>query len=131
MTEAIHAAGHEFDAVGGLVLGAAHVAIGIAFAAKCGWFLVEKEPDKHYPFRQIQGKRIGPGNKVVVVDDAVTSGGSIILACDLVAATGAKIVAATTLIDRGDIATELFEQRGIDYFPMATYHDLGIGPVVL
>ena len=44
--------------------------------------------------------------------------------------TGAEVVAAVTLADRGDTATDAFADLGVPYFPMATYADLGIDPVV-
>ena len=59
----------------------------------------------------------------------VTTGGSIVKAYDAIAQTGAEIVAAVTLVDRGDSARMYFGNLGVDYLPMATYQDLGIGPV--
>ena len=44
--------------------------------------------------------------------------------------TGAKVVAVSTLVDRGDIAAPKLKARGITYFPLATYKDLGIDPVL-
>ena len=40
------------------------------------------------------------------------------------------MVAAVTLADRGDTATNSFHELGVPYIPMATYADLGIAPVV-
>jgi hypothetical protein len=39
------------------------------------------------------------------------------------------VVAASTLVDRGDDATEFFDGLGITYAPVFTYRDLGIDPV--
>jgi orotate phosphoribosyltransferase len=66
---------------------------------------------------------------VLLVDDAVTTGGSIQKANDAIAALGAKVVAACTLVDRGDVAGAYFAERGIPYFALVTYRDLGIEPV--
>ena len=68
---------------------------------------------------------------MVVVEDAITTGGSLLKAVDAVEALGAEVVAVVTLIDRGDAARPAIESRGIAYFPMATYGDLGIDPVVV
>ena len=50
-------------------------------------------------------------------------------ALDAIQQTGAEIVAAVTLVDRGDSARPRFDRLGIAYFPMATYESLGIEPV--
>jgi orotate phosphoribosyltransferase len=40
------------------------------------------------------------------------------------------VVAASALVDRGDVATRSFAERGVPFLPVATYADLGIEPVV-
>lgn len=122
-------AGHSFDAVGGLSLGADAIAVAVASVADCSWFFVRKVPKARGTRQQIEGAQIGEGNKVLLVDDAVTTGGSIFLAYDIVHATGAEISAASTLVDRGNTATPKFQQLGCPYFPMTTYKTLGIPPV--
>ena len=66
---------------------------------------------------------------MLLVDDVVTTGGSILKAYDAIVNTGARVVAASTLVDRGDVAGEEFRKRNVPYFPMATYRDLEIPPV--
>lgn len=122
-------AGHEFDAVGGLTLGADALSVGIASVAECRWFIVRKAPKGRGTRRQIEGAPIGPGDKVLLVDDAVTTGGSIFQAYDIVTETGAEIVAAVTLVDRSERARPKFEELGCAYFPMTTYKSLEIDPV--
>jgi orotate phosphoribosyltransferase len=129
IVETLRANGIDFDAVGGLTLGADALAVAIASANDCRWFFVRKEPKKRGTNRLIEGAQIGVGDLVVLVDDAVTSGGSILQALDAAVAAGATPVAAVTLVDRGDIARPKFEARGIPYFPMVTYKDLEIVPV--
>ena len=124
-------AGHHFDAVGGLTMGADALAVGIAAVSDTRWFFVRKEPKQRGTRRWVEGAQIGPGERILLVDDVVTTGGSILKALDVVAQTGAETVAAVTLIDRGELARPQFEARGIDYFPMATYESLGIEPVEL
>lgn len=66
---------------------------------------------------------------MLLVDDVVTTGGSIDKAWKAIREQGADVVAVATLVDRGDVATELFETNGVPYFPLVTYRDLGIPPV--
>jgi orotate phosphoribosyltransferase len=66
---------------------------------------------------------------VLLVEDTVTTGGSIVQAHASVTDTGATVVAALTLVDRGDLAAGWFAERAIPYAAVFTYHDLGIDPV--
>ncbi len=131
IVEAADSLGLEFGAVGGLTLGADALAVAVAAAADCDWFFVRKEAKAHGTGRQIEGAPIGSGSRVLLVDDAVTSGGSILQAYDVVSAVGAQVVGASTLIDRGDVAAAKFAARSVPYLPMATYADLGLDPVIV
>lgn len=122
-------AGVAFDAVGGLTMGADHLAHGVALVSGAEWFVVRKEPKGRGTDQLVEGARVGPGTRALLVDDAVTTGGSIVRAHDAVVATGATVVAAVTLVDRGDVAAPWFAERGIPYAALVTYRDLGIDPV--
>ena len=119
-------AGVDFDAVGGLTLGADALCAAIAVVSGANWFIVRKEAKGRGTNRLVEGTRIGEGHRVLLIDDVVTTGGSILKAYDSVQATGAQVVAAVTLADRGDDARRSFDERGVLYFPMATYQDMGI-----
>ena len=121
----------EFDVVGGPTLGADALTIGIAGIQRCRWFFVRKEPKGRGTNKLIEGSPIGDGDRCLIVEDAITTGGSLLKAVDAVEVTGAKVVAVSTLVDRGEIARPLIEKRGILYYPIATYLDLGIEPVEL
>ena len=129
MSKTITQAGHRFDAVGGLTLGADALAVGIAAVSDCRWFVIRKEAKKRGTKRLVEGARIGPGDNVLIVDDIVTTGGSILKACKEAMATGARVVAAATLVDRGEIAAPKFKALKIDYLPITTYESLDIEPV--
>ncbi len=121
--------GIQFDAVGGLTMGADPLAHGIAVVTGGAWFSVRKEAKEHGKGRLIEGCAVEAGVRVVLVEDVVTSGGSMVRALDAVEATGADVVAAVPLLDRGDGARVRFQQRKVLYLPVATYRDLAIDPV--
>ena len=122
-------AGVEFDAVGGLTLGADHLAVGVAMVADKEWFFVRKEPKNRGTGRQIEGATIEAGVRVLIVEDVVSTGGSMFQAIDVVAATGAEVVAAATLLARGDSAAGALAERGIEFIALSTYRDFDMPPV--
>jgi orotate phosphoribosyltransferase len=119
----------EFDAVGGLTLGADAYATGIAVLAGKQWFVVRKQAKDHGKGKRIEGAELGPDTRVLLVDDVVSTGGSILDALEAVQATGARVVLAVTLVDRGEEAAGKFAALGVAYRPLITYRDLGIKPV--
>lgn len=129
--EVVENAGIEFDAVGGPSMGADALAVGIAASADSRWFFIRLQPKQHGTRRRIEGTRISTGSRVLLVDDVVTTGGSILKTVDVVEQTGAEIVGAVTLVDRSELARSKMNRLGIQYLPMATYKDLDIEPVGL
>jgi orotate phosphoribosyltransferase len=120
--------GH-FDAVGGMTLGADQFSHGIALLKPCEWFVVRKAPKGRGTNRRVEGADIGAGSRVLLVDDVVTRGGSIREAYEVVRETGATIVGAVCLVDRGGHADAFFQELGVPYRALVTYKDLGIPAV--
>ena len=118
-------------AIGGLTMGADPVAYGIAaVAATRGFdlrsFSVRKEAKDHGVTGRIAGA-LQPGDKVVITEDTVTRGTSIMEAVDAVVAFGAIPVLITVVVDRGGTCGAMAAERGIPFVPMLTAPDLGYG----
>jgi orotate phosphoribosyltransferase len=118
-----------FEAVGGLTMGADPLACGVAMVGSVSWFSVRKQPKPHGKQRLIEGAEIRSGMSVLLVDDVVTTGGSILKALDAIEAAGGSVALAVTLVDRGDSASVLLRDRGVAYEPVLTYRDLDIRPI--
>ena len=121
--------GIDFDAVGGLTMGADHFSHGVALLSGRDWFTVRKQPKGRGTNQRIEGRTLGDGVRVLLVDDVVTTGGSIQVAFEEIRGAGAQVVLATTLVDRGEVARRFFERQRTPYRPIFTYRDLGIEPV--
>lgn len=130
MVDALAEAGIEFDAVGGLTMGADQFAHGVALVADTLWFVVRKEPKGRGTNKLVEGAELGPGVRVVVVEDVVSTGASLLRAVDAVRAEGAEVVAVVTLVDRGEACAPELAGRGLPYLPLLTYRDLDIDPLV-
>jgi len=94
------------DAVGGLTLGADPIAAAVAYhsaiaGTPVSWFSVRKEPKQHGTAQWIEGA-VEAGNRVGVVDDVVTTGGSTVTAVERCREYGLTVVAAVVLVDRGE-----------------------------
>ena len=121
--------GIGFDAVGGLTMGADPLAHAVAVVSGAQWFSVRKEAKVHGRRRAVEGAELGPSVAVLLVEDVVTTGRSLLHALDAVESTGAPVVLAVTLLDRGEQAASALAGRGIPYIPLTTYRDLGIDPI--
>jgi orotate phosphoribosyltransferase len=121
--------GIEFDAVGGLTMGADPLAHGVAMVTGKAWFSVRKEQKQRGREQWIEGTRLTPGTRVLLVDDVISTGGSTEKAFDRVTAVGAVAVGVIPMVDRGDVATQRFAARKVPFVALVTYKDLGIEPV--
>jgi orotate phosphoribosyltransferase len=129
MVEVVGEAGVDFDAVGGLTLGADQFAHGIALVAAKSWFVIRKQPKGRGTDQWVEGAVLGPGVRVLLVEDTVTTGASIHKAYDRAVAEGAEVAFVLTTVDRGEVARAFFAERGVPYEPLFTYADLEIAPV--
>jgi orotate phosphoribosyltransferase len=119
----------DVTAIGGLTMGADAVAFGIAaIAATRGRplrsFSVRKEEKDHGAGGRIAGA-LEPGDRVVITEDAVTRGVSMIEAAEVVRAAGAEPVLLLPVVDRGGTVAALAAEHGLALVPLVTALDLG------
>jgi len=119
-------------AVGGMSIGADPVTSAVVTMAGVDGFdlrgfMVRKEPKDHGTKRSIEGP-VAPGEKVVIVEDVTTTGGSSLLAIDRAIEFGLVVERVVTVIDRLAGATATLAARGIPLDALVTIRDLGIEP---
>ena len=113
----IEAAGWDVTHVGGLTLGADPVTYAIAHHSTSrervlDGFTVRKEAKGHGAGRQIEGG-LPTDARVVIIEDAVTSGASAIRAIDAVREHGATIVGVVCLVDREEGGRAKLNELGL------------------
>lgn len=126
---AIRAEGLLPDAVGGLTMGADPAAYAIAHASwiagdPVNAFSVRKQAKGHGKGRRIEGT-FETGQKVVVIEDTVTSGGSALEAAAAVEEEGGEVLAVLTVVDRESGGREKIEAAG---YPLVAL--VGIGELL-
>jgi len=118
----------DYEAVGGLTLGADPVATAMMHvAAQSGKqidsFVVRKAEKAHGLQRRIEGPDVN-GRRVVAVEDTSTTGGSVLTAVEALREAGAIVVGVAVIVERG--AKKAIEDAGLEYRTAYSLNDLGL-----
>lgn len=130
---ALRHSGWPVDSVGGLTLGADPIAYAIAHASALAHergdgemvrgFTVRKEAKQYGTGKLIEGP-FHPGDKVVVVEDVITTGGSALKAVDAIRAAGGDVQGVLALVDRQEGGREALEAAGLNVMSLVTAEQL-------
>ena len=126
--ECIRTKGWETDAVGGLTLGADPVAYAISHTSAgetkpLRAFTIRKEAKTHGTGRQIEGP-FRSGDRVVIIEDVITTGKSALQAIEAVASEGGQILGVLAVVDRQEGGREAVQSRGYDVTALVTIGEL-------
>ncbi|WP_432493376.1 orotate phosphoribosyltransferase [Kineococcus auxinigenes] len=127
----------DFQAVGGLTMGADPVALAVVHAANArGWaaehgapldaFVVRKTEKAHGLQRRVEGPDVA-GRRVLAVEDTSTTGGSVLTAVAALREAGAQVVGVVVIVDRATGAKERVEAEGLPYRAAYSLADIGLG----
>lgn len=120
------------DAVGGMSIGADPITAAVITMAgvrgqQMSGFLVRKEAKGHGTNRYVEGP-VRPGQRVAIVEDVVTTGGSSLDAITRVEEFGLKVARVVAIIDRMEGGAEAFASKGYPFSSLLTIRDFGIEP---
>lgn len=112
----------DLDAIGGLEIGAVPLTTAVCYkydeyGKEMEGFVVRNKQKSHGTMNLVEGK-VKPGDRVAIVDDVITQGGSAMKAVDAILAMGATPVIVIALVDRDEGGAELFRGKGIPYHPV-------------
>lgn len=123
----------QVDAVGGLTLGADPIAYAIAYHSATSShpiraFTVRKEAKAHGTGQLVEGP-FHKGDRVVVIEDVITTGASALRAITALRAAGADLKGVLALVDREEGGREVLEGEGLEVVSLTTATEiLGRGP---
>lgn len=123
MAEKVSEAGIEFNRVAGPELGAVPIATALSLEIKKPLVIVRKKPKGHGTGSQIEGE-VKPGEKILLVEDVTTTGGSVLKAAEVLESLGAEIAGITVVVDREEGAEENVASRGYKFFPLLRVSEL-------
>jgi orotate phosphoribosyltransferase len=109
--------GWEIDAVGGLTLGADPISYAISYASADSVrplraFTVRKEAKSHGTGKTIEGP-FKKGDRVAVIEDVITTGGSAVRAIEAVRAANGTVAGVLALVDREEGGRQAIEAMGV------------------
>ncbi|NJF26030.1 orotate phosphoribosyltransferase [Thermococcus sp. Bubb.Bath] len=123
MTERIEEAGIEFDRVAGPELGAVPIATALALETGKPLVIVRKKPKGHGTGSQIEGE-VKPGERVLLVEDVTTTGGSVLKAAGIIESLGGEIAAISVVVDREEGAERAITKKGYSFVPLIRVSEL-------
>jgi len=116
------------NAIGGLTLGADPISYAVAFVSYLKGqpikpFVVRKKPKGHGTGKQIEGN-IKEGDKVIIVDDVITTGGSALKAAKVSKENGLEVLEIIAIVDREEGGKENIEKEGFKFRPIFKISEL-------
>lgn len=111
-------AGLDIDAVGGPVVAAVPIVSAVALVSYLEGkplpsFIVRDVAKEHGTKKQIEG-HFTAGSRVAVVEDVITTGGSVIRAIEAVEAARGKVVKVIVIVDRHEGGSDQLKAKGYD-----------------
>jgi orotate phosphoribosyltransferase len=107
------------DAIGGLTLGADPIVAAVAVISHLEGqpipaFIVRAEFKKHGTQKKIEG-HLPKGGRVAIIEDVITTGGSVFKAIEAVEAEGCRVVKVIALLDRHQGGSDKLREMGYDF----------------
>ncbi|MBP6021059.1 MAG: orotate phosphoribosyltransferase [Candidatus Methanomethylophilaceae archaeon] len=100
------------DRIAGVVLGSIPLAAALALETGIPYVMVRKEKKDHGTGKLVEGD-LNPGEKVLVIEDVITTAGSSIQAIGILREAGAKIIGVLSVIDREGGGRENLAAEGV------------------
>ncbi|ASJ01841.1 orotate phosphoribosyltransferase [Thermococcus profundus] len=115
--------GIEFSRVAGPELGAVPIATALSLETNRSLVVVRKKPKGYGTNSQIEGE-VEEGDKILLVEDVTTTGGSVLKAAEVLESLGAEIAGIAVVVDREEGAEERITSKGYKFLPILRVSEL-------
>ncbi len=115
----------DVDRLAGVELGGVPLVTALALQTGRPFIIVRREAKEYGTGKDFEGN-LNPGDKVVLVEDVLTTGSQALSAAQRLEAAGAKIVKIIYVVDRQQGAAQAFKNAGYDAAYLFSAQDLGI-----
>ena len=111
----------NIDTLAGLELGAIPLLVATSLEMKIPFAMIRKESRKHGTNSRIEGAL---GNKILVIEDVATTGGSIEDAVSVLRAEGSEVDTALVVVDREEGAKERLNKIDVSLISLVTISEI-------
>ena len=123
MAQKMRDEGIEADRIAGVVLGSVPLATAHSLETGIPYVMIRKEKKDHGTGKLIEGD-LGSGDRVLVVEDVITTAGSSIKAIGTLREAGAVVEHVISVIDREGGGAENLAEAGVDFRPLVKASEL-------
>lgn len=113
----------DVNIVAGVELGGVPLATAVSLETELPLLIVRKATKEYGTKSRFVGN-INPGDKIVMLEDVTTSGGSVRNAIEITRETGANVKYVISVVDREEGAKENLKEAGTELVPLVTASDL-------
>jgi len=111
--------GSGVQRIAGVALGSVPLAVALSLRTGIPFVMVRKEKKDHGTGKLIEGE-LRPGERVLVVEDVITSAGSAVYAVDTLRAAGAVVGTVMSVVDREEGGREVLKGKGVEMTSLIT-----------
>lgn len=125
LSSAVQAYWNDVDIIAGVATAGIAQGALVADWLELPFCYVRPEPKKHGMGNQIEGADIKKGQKVVVIEDLVSTGGSSLKAVDALREAGANVLGMVSIFTYGfDISRQNFAEKDLKFYSLSDYDTL-------
>ena len=114
---------HRADRIAGVELGAVPIAAVVALETGKPFIMVRKERKEHGTSKDFEGDLVA-GDRLLFVEDVVTTGGTLLKAVERMRAAGADVTEAVAVVDREEGGKEALAAIGVTLRALVTAAEL-------
>jgi orotate phosphoribosyltransferase len=107
------------DKIAGVELGAVPIAVALSLETGIPFLMVRKQKKDHGAGKLVEGE-LHPGDRVLFVEDTVTTAGSLIKAIAAVRELGGVVEKALVIVDREEGASQNLAEIGVNMVSIAS-----------